>query len=283
MTGRVVRDPAGGFAGLGNETMADSIALSAPDQVRFTIGRTLALSFGVLGRNIGPMALIGLVVSALQSILDYLITGDPTGDEGGGNSILGLVTYAFITAPVTYATFQDLRGTQLGTAGMLSGGFRRIGRVIGATFALGLILLVPILIVAVMAVALGGASLYVLVPAIGIFAAFILVAWFVLVPTLVVEDIRFFAAFGRAFDLTHGRRWRIFGLLLVYGTIIVAMAVVMLLLMAIAQSVVLMLVVLIPFVAFYSVIGAILPAVVYYLLRAEKEGIGIDDIAKVFD
>jgi hypothetical protein len=30
-------------------------------------------------------------------------------------------------------------------------------------------------------------------------------------------------------------------------------------------------------------LGAILPVVVYYLLRAEKEGIGIDDIVKVFD
>jgi hypothetical protein len=39
----------------------------------------------------------------------------------------------------------------------------------------------------------------------------------------------------------------------------------------------------IPFLALYSVIGAIMPAVVYYLLRAEKEGVGIDEIARVFD
>jgi hypothetical protein len=30
-------------------------------------------------------------------------------------------------------------------------------------------------------------------------------------------------------------------------------------------------------------LGAILPVVVYYLLRAEKEGIGIDEIVEVFD
>ena len=30
-------------------------------------------------------------------------------------------------------------------------------------------------------------------------------------------------------------------------------------------------------------LGAILPVVVYYLLRAEKEVIGIDEIVKVFD
>lgn len=32
-----------------------------------------------------------------------------------------------------------------------------------------------------------------------------------------------------------------------------------------------------------AVIGAIMPAIVHDLLCAEKEGVGIDDIAKVFD
>jgi hypothetical protein len=259
------------------------VALSAPDQPRFTIGRAFSMSFGVLGRNFGSMALISLLVSAIQSLLDYAITGDPAGGEGSGNSILGLIAYAFITAPVTYATFQDLRGRGVSAGDIWTNGFRRIGRVIGATFALGLILIVPIVVVAILAAMLGAASLYVLGPVIGILVAFVIVAWFVLVPTVVVEDIRFSAAFGRAFDLTRGKRWRIFGLLLVYGVIIIALAALMLLMMAIAQSVLLVLAVLIPFAAFYSVVGAILPAVVYYLLRAEKEGAGIDDIAKVFD
>lgn len=262
--------------------MTDTVALSAPDQPRFTIGRAISMTFGVLGRNFGPMALIGLAVSAIQGIADYLITGDSTGNEGGGNSILGLVTYAFITAPVTYATFQDMRGSSVGAGDIWANGFRRIGRVIGATFALGLVILVPIVIVAIMAAAWGAASLYVLVPAVAAIVLFIVVAWFVLVPTLVVEDIRFFAAFGRAFELSRGKRWRVLGLLLVYGAVIVALAVITVLLMTIAQSV-LVLAVLIPFSAFYSVVGAILPAVAYYLLRAEKEGVGIDDIAKVFD
>ena len=39
----------------------------------------------------------------------------------------------------------------------------------------------------------------------------------------------------------------------------------------------------IPFLSLYSVLGAIMPSVVYYLLRSEKEGVGIEEIAKVFD
>ena len=69
-----------------------------------------------------------------------------------------------------------------------------------------------------------------------------------------MESGAFGAGFKRAADLSRGRRWGILGLLLY-----------------------------IPLGAFTSAIGAILPAVVYYLLRAEKEGVGIDEIAGVFD
>jgi hypothetical protein len=90
--------------------------------------------------------------------------------------------------------------------------------------------------------------------------------------------------FGRALDLSRGRRWSILGLFLVYGVMIVAIGAVMVGLDAVLEdSAIVSLVLLIPFSAFFSVIGAILPAVVYYLLRAEKEGVGIDQIAMVFD
>jgi VIT1/CCC1 family predicted Fe2+/Mn2+ transporter len=50
-----------------------------------------------------------------------------------------------------------------------------------------------------------------------------------------------------------------------------------------ADAPVVALVAMVPLSALYSLIGAILPVVVYYLLRAEKEGIGINANAKVFD
>jgi hypothetical protein len=261
--------------------MVDSVAASAPDGPRFAIGRALALSFGVLGRNLGPMAAISLAVTAVQSGVDYMLSGGTGGDRS--NSFTNLISYALITAPVTYATFQDLRGTPGSMGSIFSKSFGIIWRVAGATIGVVLIAIVPALIV-VVAGATVGLSLVLLAALAGIFVLSIFVVWFVLVPVLVVEDIRFFAGFGRALDLTRGRRWSILGLLLVYGVMIVAIGAVMLGLVAMFQdSVIVSLVLLIPFSAFYSVIGAILPAVVYYLLRAEKEGVGIDQIAMVFD
>jgi hypothetical protein len=260
--------------------MVDSIASGAAAGPRFAVGRALSLTFGVLGRNLAPMGVLSLAVTAIQSIIELALAGGAPDGEGHGTTFLNLFSYALITAPVTYATFQDLRGTPVGLGGMFARGYGSITRVLGAAFVFGFVIIVPVLV----AVFAGMSATLLLIPAVaacGIFVLYIFVAWFVAVPVLVVEDIRFFAAFGRALDLSKGRRWSILGLLLVYAIIIVAIGAVMIAIIAAFPMV--QELALIPFGAFYSVIGAILPAVVYYLLRAEKEGVGIGDIAKVFD
>jgi hypothetical protein len=260
-------------------------ALAAPAEPQFSIARSLSITFGVLGRNFVPMMTIAVIVTAVQSVIEYVLSGgDVTGGEGSENSFLNIISYGFITAPVTYATFQDLRGTRIGVSEMMAGGFKKIGRVMGAAFAIGVVAVLAILLV----VALYFASAFVGVAA-GIAAAvfffYIFVIWFALVPVQVMEDSKFFAGFGRAADLSRGRRWGILGLLLVYLVIIVAVSVVIFGIIAVVAvaAPIAGLILTIPFLALYSVIGAIMPAVVYYLLRAEKEGVGIDEIARVFD
>jgi hypothetical protein len=263
--------------------MVDSIASSTAAGQRFAIGRALSLRFGVLGRNLAPMGVVSLAVTAIQSVIELVLAGGASDSDSGGSSFLNLFSYAIITAPVTYATFQDLRGTPVSLGGMFSKGYGSIGRVIGAALVLGFVIIVPVLIAMFAGVSLG-MSLAVAGGACGIFAVYIFVAWFVVVPVLVVEDVRFFAGFGRALDLSKGRRWSILGLLLVYVAIMAAIGVVMVTVTVLfPDAAILNALLLIPFGAFYSVIGAILPAVVYYLLRSEKEGVGIDDIARVFD
>lgn len=263
--------------------MVDTIAPSTPDAPRFAIGRALSLAFGVLGRNLWPMAVISLIVTAIQSAVDYVLSGGAGGGESGGSSVLGLFVYALITTPVTYATFQDLRGAPVSIGDIFSNGFHRVQRVIGASLIVGVVAIVPIVVVIVLGSA-GGMPLILVGGAAGIFMFYIFVIWFVVVPVLVVEDTRFFAGFGRALQLSRGRRWSIVGLLLVYGVLIIAVGAVVVGVTILApDAVILSILLLIPVSAFYSVMGAILPAVVYYLLRAEKEGIGIDEIARVFD
>ena len=262
-----------------------SNALVAPGEPQFSIASSLSMTFGVLGRNFVPMMTIAVIVTAVQSAIEYVLSGgDVMGGESSGGSFLNILSHGFITAPLTYATFQDLRGTRVGISDMMSGGFKKIGRVMGAAFAVGVVAVVVVLL----AVFLYFASEFLGIAA-GIAATiavlYLFVAWFALVPVLVVEDVKFFAGFGRAAALSAGRRWALLGLLLIYGVIIVAIsAVIFGIIGFIAVAAPLVgLVLMIPLLALYSVLGAIMPAVVYYLLRAEKEGVGIDEIAKVFD
>lgn len=262
-----------------------SNVLVAPGEPQFSIARSLSMTFGVLGRNFVPMMTIAVIVTAVQSVIEYVLSGgDVMGGESSGGSFLNILSYGFITAPLTYATFQDLRGTRIGLSDMMSGGFKKIGRVMGAAFAVGVVAVVAVLI----AVFLYFASEFLGI-ALGIAAAigviYMFVAWFALVPVLVMEDIKFFAGFGRAAALSAGRRWGLLGLVLIYGVLIVGISIVIFGIIGfVAMATPLVgLILMIPFLALYSVLGAIMPAVVYYLLRSEKEGVGIDEIAKVFD
>ena len=258
----------------------------APEGLRFSISQSLSMTFGVLGRNFVPMMVIALVVTAIQGVIEYILAGGiPTEGEGGNSSsFLNIISYGVITAPVTYATFQDLRGTRVGLSSMMSGGFKKIVPVIGAALVVGIVVAVPIIV---------GVFLYFASTTIGVvatiatvaFAFFILVTWFALVPVQVVESVGFIGSFGRAAALSKGRRWGLLGLLLVYLVIIIGISVVIFGIIGVvaATASMIALVLVIPFLALYSVLGAILPSVVYYLLRSEKEGVGIDEIAKVFD
>jgi hypothetical protein len=264
--------------------MTDLAQRSLPAEgPRFSIAGTLSMSFGVLARNFWPMAFISIAITAIQSAIDFMLSGDATGSESSGSSIIGIFTYALITAPVTYATFQDLRGTRVTAGQMLSRGFSRVGRVIGASLVVGLAILVPVaiaVVIAMVAYKLG----FVIATAAGLAVLCIVVVWFVLVPVQVMESGSFSAGFGRAADLSRGHRWGILGLLLVYGALIAAFVFALGLILAFAaDSAILVAVLFIPLGAFYSAMGAILPAVAYYLLRAEKEGVGIDEIVRVFE
>jgi hypothetical protein len=274
------------------ELMADTFAGSvAPEGPQFSISRALSMTFGVFGRNFVPMIVIALVVTAIQGVIEFALGGGVAAEQSAAtspasivSSLLSIIGYGLITAPITYATFQDLRGTRVGLSGMMAGGFNKIVRVIGAALAVGILVFVA----AMIAVFLYFASTFVGVvatAAAAVFAFFILVTWFALVPALVMEDIGFMAGFGRAAELSKGRRWGILGLLLVYFVIIIGISIVIFGIIGVIAMTAPMvgLILVLPFVSVYSVLGAIMPAVVYYLLRSEKEGIGIDEIAKVFD
>src|SRR5262249_31102961 len=111
----------------------------------------------------------------------------------------------------------------------------------------------------------------------------IALALWVYVPAIVVEKVGVGGAFTRSRELTKGRRW----------TILLLLIVVLVIYMILSWIVGLVFGLILGISGAYwagqlarvliSMFGAVLTAVGYYYLRADKEGIAIHDIASVFD
>ena len=245
---------------------------------QFEIGRVLSTSFAVFFRNIVAFAVITFVIgipyilvslwsaSSVQDIQAAAQTGQlPSGFFGmvaiGG--IIYLLTNTLSQAAITYGTVMDLRGQQASFGDCLGRGLSMLPKVIGAGF------------LASIGIAVGGMLL--VIPGI-----ILLLMWWVLVPAIVLESVGVFDSFGRSRALTSGHRWGILGLLFIVGIL----QWLVMLVVGVVGSVlgpllaeILNVIVALAFTAFASVLAA----VGYYYLRVEKEGIVIDDIARVFD
>jgi hypothetical protein len=260
---------------------------------RFSIGRTLSLSFAVLWRNLWRMFAIGLAVMVLQFAIEEYVVLAAAGDIllDAGISILGaLVLIALVNAPITVGALQHLRGGRPTLVGMLRGGLRRIWRVVIGAALWVIAILVPTVAALVAGTWIGLPALL-LVGGTGIFGLSVLVVWFVLIPVMVAEDVRMLSSFGRSRQLTSGHRWGILGVALSLAAILVAMvmlaAILNFALFAFAPVQAVMFpwlsIAAIPIGAFSSLMTAIIPAAAYHLLQVEKEGEGVDVLARVFD
>jgi uncharacterized membrane protein len=232
---------------------------------RFSIGEVFAVSFAVFGRNLTTFLVIAFIVSipyiAIQTWSDLrpIQPGNQIG-AGSGVGIVQLITFALVQAALTFGTFQDLRGQQTGLATCLSRGLAASSKV-----ALAALLFSLLLVLATIALIVPGIVLYVM--------------WWVYVPVIVVEGLGATDSLRRSKALTKGRRWPIFALVAI--VLVVELAILMgleALLNNAAASIATTLLA-VAFTAYTSV----MTAVGYYYLRAEKEGILVEDIARVFD
>jgi hypothetical protein len=245
---------------------------------RFELGRVISTSIAVFARNLGPFAVITFLigipyilislwsVSSASELQAAAQTGElPAGFIGmaGVGFLIFLLTNTLAQSAITYGTVQDLRDQRTSFGDALGRGLTMLPRVIVAA------------ILASIGIAIGFALLF--IPGL-----ILVLMWWVFVPVIVVEGVGVIEAFGRSRGLTRGHRWGILGLLVIVG---------------IAQSIVALLAGLIgnlfgPMAAeilntlvalFFTAFSSVLAAVGYYFLRAEKEGVVIDDIARVFD
>jgi hypothetical protein len=254
-------------------------SMRAAGAQQFTIGNVLGTSFSVLGRNFAPFAVIAIII-AIPSVIFARVNGiDPltmqeaarTGalPPGFGTTLfiyllIAVITSSLTSAALVYGTFQDLRGQRAGVGDSITRGFSALVPVILAAIVFGILESIGILLL--------------VIPGI-----IIMLALWVYVPAIVVEKMGVGASFTRSRELTKGRRWTILLLLIVVGVIylIVSWLIGMVSGLAFGLGS-----------AFWAgqlakilvgMFNAILAAVGYYYLRADKEGIAIHDIATVFD
>ncbi|WP_299399861.1 hypothetical protein [Pelagibius sp.] len=246
------------------------MAAAAPKEL-LGIGSVLGTSLKVLGSNLLPFFTIAiLTISPVYLFLYWWAWSESVFVslnlwqlEIGivlGEILLGFVTHA----AVVYGTFQQLRGRRAGFVEIVLTGLRNALAVLAVA------------VVSSMLVMLGFLAL--VVP--GIILA---TMYWVAIPAAVVEKTGIADSLARSSDLTRGHRWPVFALFLIFwvgqglfdrlvesmfdfdGDYNFALAVTWLMSAAI------------------TALGAVVSTVTYYHLRRLKEGIGIDEIAAVFD
>jgi len=257
--------------------------MSAPAAQQFTIGHVLGTSFAVLGRNIIPFVIIAILISIPSFIVSRIVPIDvqiyqnaasqqqhllyfySLGSKASWiNTGASLITSSLITAALVYGTFQHLRGQRAAIGDLVARGLSSLLPVLMAAIAFTVLSLIGFLLL--------------LIPGV-----IIIVALWVYVPAIVVEKKGVVAAFRRSRELTKGRRWSILALYILVLVALVAVEVIVTSLLHIPFALLTIHWAAIPIRILYMVFIAVMSAVGYYYLRADKEGVAIGDIAKVFD
>ncbi|HEY1753437.1 MAG TPA: hypothetical protein VGG29_19425 [Caulobacteraceae bacterium] len=267
-----------------------------PMPAAFSMGTVISRLFAVLGRNLTTLLLLSvLLVGAPTAVVSFAQLGVFSANAlnffapvrlglGALGFLISIVCNAVLQAAVIHATVGDLAGRKVSFGESLGVGFRFFLPLIGIS------------IIAWVGCTLG--FILFIVP--GVLLA---LAWCVAAPAAVMEGVGVFGALGRSLDLTRNHRGAIFGLMLAYIVVtwIVQMVLGSIAAVSVASSAgamraapgqlpqgfqTLMWVQ----TGFALVINTLLASVssvgiasIYFELRQSKEGIGVEQLASVFD
>ena len=244
----------------------------------FQIAAVVRRGVSVYFRNFVPLLPVG-IVATLPSIAGMFLISAGSGIVYGSifYTILDFIGFCWLSAGVTYSVVSDLRGNRASAGEIFARSLAALPRLIWFFLVVTLFALVV--------------SLLTLFPLLGVFVALALFIWlyviyWVALPTVVVEKSGPIAALGRSSALTRGHRWKVLGIILVWGvaSYVVAMIVELLFFLASGQlhssafdfAIA-------PVSTVILGLGASIAAVGYHDLRVVKEGVGTEEIARVFD
>ncbi|MCE9522192.1 MAG: glycerophosphoryl diester phosphodiesterase membrane domain-containing protein [Alphaproteobacteria bacterium] len=248
---------------------------------QFDFGRVTTRVVGLIQRNFGPFFLASLLFSGAPYLVLTLAQSTLFGEGQSGQAYtsLAIMFVSFLSGLVlqgtlTRAAIDDLSGKQVS---------------IGASLNASMGLVLPLLGLGIM-VSLGIiAGLFLLIVP-GIILA---LRWMVAAPALVAERSGPFASMGRSAKLTENHRWAIFGLIVLYAIFVWVVSIGLLLAIPGSFSAlaapgssslsIVFVTVMTAVQAFQTMIATVGAAAIYFELRQIKEGVGVTEIAAVFD
>jgi hypothetical protein len=225
-----------------------------PPRPAWTVTSVLEQAYMMARDNFAAFVTVTVIFGAVSLVFDVLTLGLLAG-------IVHLVMSVATSICITWGTFQVMAGRKPEWEPML----RQLqGPMFGRLLLLGCI---QYFVIAVSAIVVVG-------------PLFLVPLWAVTIPAMMIERSDVGGAFNRSMDLTGGRRLPILGAFLLLGVIFAAGAVVIVLVLGhggLAQLVLWV------YGAVASTILHPLPAIVYVLLREEKEGVTAQQITAALD
>jgi hypothetical protein len=234
----------------------------------WTIGSVLSTAASVWGRYLVPFVGTTLLASAPGLLFSLLVGSTATAlltTAGIVRMLVGLVVTILVIIALTYATVQALRGGKVSIVECLRQGIKRLPTAIGV----GILAYIGIVV----------GSTLLIVPGL-----ILLTMWAVSLPVVTVERTGVFAALSRSSELTRGHRWRVLGTILVPIVVLAAIGWALVTIFGL-QGITSPLFFVVNWLvgSFAQAFNVCVFATLYYFLRREKEGVGIDQIASVFD
>lgn len=244
-----------------------SVAMPDRGAGELRVGDAFSRSFEIFSRHFGAFLVLALVSNLPVFLYLFALTqGIGTGNQGtaaGISAFLSMLGSLIANGAILYGVVQRLRNQPFTVGRCLSIGLGALLPILGVSITVGVLTMLG--------------TILLIVPGIMVFCAY-----YVAVPACVVERPGVFASLSRSGFLTKGQRWKIFGILVV---VVVASAVVQYIAGAVLGQMGLYAAVFGPLAltSIVSAFGAVLNGVVYYQLRVAKDGVDIEQIARVFD
>ncbi|MGB3722717.1 MAG: hypothetical protein WA979_07865 [Pacificimonas sp.] len=167
------------------------------------IGRVFSRTFGIIGRNIGPFAVIGVLLMLLPSAASNFLTYEAM----AGADLSAVGTFQWVVYGLAIFASLLFIPAALSIAGQDAQGSVDLGTVFRTAF----ITFIPVIVHSILwTLGAGIGFMLIIVP--GIILACM---WAVSYAALVIDRHGIIGSFGRSRALTKGSRWTIFGIFVI--------------------------------------------------------------------